>query len=114
MACVLVTTCADALLAFSDLYFLKTVIGMRSGLTIVCTNSLFFPFLFFSIFTWPGASWVFLRLFMFLNKESKTFEACRFPFSNICKHACMHAMCLFLLLFFLVSVCVCTEYLINQ
>ena len=75
MSCVSVMTCADALLdlivcvSFSDLYLFKIVIGMRSGLTIVRTNSVF-PFLFLSIFSWPGASWVFHRLFVFLNKES--------------------------------------------
>ena len=62
------TTCADALLdlvvcvPFSDLYLFKIGIGMRSSLIIVCINSVF-PFISFSIFSWPGANWVFFPMF---------------------------------------------------
>ena len=85
-------TCADALLdlvvcvPFSDLYLFKIGIGMRSSLIIVCINSVF-PFISFSIFSWPGANWVFFYVFFsyvlscYVSeiKSLRLFEPCPVP-----------------------------------
>ena len=69
MTCVSLTTCLNVLLGLIGvcllwyLFWFKTVIGMRSSLTIVCTNSVF-PFC--SVFSCPGANWVFFLLCLFL------------------------------------------------
>ena len=80
-------TCADAPLdlvvcvPFSDLYLFKIGIGMRSSLIIVCINSVF-PFISFSIFSWPGANWFSSYVLLCYVSEIKSlrlFEPCPVP-----------------------------------
>ena len=64
---------------FWYLFWFKVVIGMRSSLTIVCTNC---AFPFFSIFSWPSTNWVFFLWFYMRNvskiKSLRLLEQCPF------------------------------------